>query len=264
MSRLTRNTVSCGICFAAIFGSSSIAFKTSSLRHIGSISRCVGSTARSGVNGNNIADLRVSYSKQGLDETILPSDPHEMFRAWFEEACNAKVVEPNAMCLSTCSDNKPSARFVLLKGHDEQGFVWYTNYNSRKSSELLENPYAALTFWWGDLERSVRIEGRVEQVSPAESDAYFNSRPKGSQIGAWTSNQSSRIEDRVALEKQEAEIMAKFAAMSAIPRPPHWGGFRLVPSKIEFWKGRESRLHDRIVFERKDGEKGWTRCRLQP
>ena len=212
----------------------------------------------------NVADLRVSYSKQGLEEQSLSADPMAMFRSWFDEACAAKVLEPNAMCLSTCSENKPSARFVLLKNYDEQGFVWYTNYNSRKAQELTSNPNAALTFWWGDLERSVRIEGHVVKISDQESDAYFNSRPKGSQLGAWTSNQSTEIEDRAALEKQEADITAKYGALEKIPRPPHWGGFRLVPSRIEFWKGRESRLHDRITFEREGGEGPWVRKRLQP
>jgi len=212
----------------------------------------------------NPADLRVSYSKQGLEDISLPSDPHSMFRLWFDEACAAKVVEPNAMCLSTCVDNKPSARFVLLKGFDERGFEWYTNYNSRKSGELSENPYAALTFWWGDLERSVRVEGRVTRVSDKESDAYFNSRPRGSQLGAWSSNQSSPIDTRIALEQQEADVVARFGTNEVIPRPPHWGGFRLEPSRIEFWKGRESRLHDRIVFEKDEGGEGWLRSRLQP
>lgn len=223
------------------------------------VSRCSSST-----NGlpPNPADLRVSYSKQGLDDACLSNDPHVMFRAWFDEACAAKVVEPNAMCLSTCSGNKPSARYVLLKGYDERGFVWYTNYDSRKSAELAENPNAALTFWWGDLERSVRIEGRVVRVSAEESDAYFHSRPRSSQLGAWSSNQSSQIESRAALEQQEVDVIKRFDGMDKIPRPPHWGGFRLEPSRIEFWKGRESRLHDRIVFEKLGG--GWATKRLQP
>ena len=225
---------------------------------------CAASSSSSG--NADPASLRVSYSKQGLDEGSLATDPHVMFRGWFEEACSAKVIEPNAMCLSTCADNKPSARYVLLKGHDERGFVWYTNYNSRKAAELTDNPYAALTFWWGDLERSVRIEGRVVRVSAEESDAYFQSRPRGSQLGAWTSNQSSDIQNRDALERQEREIIARFDSAESIPRPPHWWGFRLEPSRIEFWKGRESRLHDRIVFERAEGagEGGWERKRLQP
>ena len=217
-------------------------------------------------NGGGVSALRKEYSKTGLDEHTLPSDdPYALFQLWFDEACAAKVIEPNAMCLSTCKDNRPSARYVLLKGHDERGFVWYTNYTSRKAAELAANPNAALTFWWGDLERSIRIEGSVEQVSAEESDAYFHSRPKGSQLGAWTSNQSSTIDSRETLEAQESAIIAKFEAMSAIHRPPHWGGFRLVPSRVEFWKGRESRLHDRIVFERKSsGDNKWTRSRLQP
>lgn len=229
------------------------------------MTRCSSSSSSETSSGGGVAALRKEYSRTGLDEQTLPTDdPYALFQLWFDEACAAKVIEPNAMCLSTCKDNRPSARFVLLKGHDERGYVWYTNYTSRKSAELLANPHAALTFWWGDLERSIRIEGRVEQVSPEESDAYFHSRPKGSQIGAWTSNQSSTIDSREALEAQESAIMAKFEAMSVIPRPPHWGGFRLVPDRVEFWKGRESRLHDRIVFERESSAGKWTRSRLQP
>jgi len=231
-----------------------------------SLSSVVQCAAISSSGSNSVADLRKEYSKQGLLEAELPLDPHEIFQLWFDEACNAKVLEPNAMCLSTCKDNIPSARYVLLKAHDKRGYVWYTNYNSRKSGDLLANPHASLTFWWGDLERSIRIEGKVEKVSDAESDEYFNSRPRSSQIGAWTSNQSSKIESREALEAQEVAVVARFEQMEKIPRPPHWGGWRLVPSRIEFWKGRESRLHDRIVFERKqDGSDAWSKVqRLQP
>lgn len=258
---LTRRVCGC-VCIAAL---SNYGTSYHQVRSLGrrSITRC---QAADSVN-KDVSALRKEYSRTGLDEASLAADPNAIFQLWFEEACAAKVIEPNAMCLSTCKDNKPSARYVLLKGHDERGFVWYTNYNSRKGGELLDNPHAALTFWWGDLERSVRIEGRVEKVSTEESDSYFHSRPKGSQIGAWTSNQSSRIDNREALEEQERAIIAKFDAMETIPRPPHWGGFRVVPSRIEFWKGRESRLHDRIVFEREGGDKGWgkwTRIRLQP
>lgn len=215
----------------------------------------------------SVADFRKEYSQQGLVETdsSVKGGPFNLFKVWLTDAIESKVIEPNAMCLSTCSNNKPSARYVLLKGYDERGFVWYTNYQSRKSQDLLENPYAAVTFWWGDLERSVRIEGRVEKVSNEESDRYFQSRPRGSQIGAWSSNQSHEIDDRNALEKQEAEVIKKFEFVEIVPRPPHWGGFRLVPNRIEFWKGRQSRLHDRIVFQRdSESSSSWSQKRLQP
>lgn len=213
----------------------------------------------------NVADLRKEYSAQCLDEKDLPNEPIELFKKWFEEACSTKMHEPNAMCLSTCGkDGKPSARFVLLKNYDQRGFVWFTNYESRKSGQIQENPYAALTFWWGELERSIRIEGEVEKVSDEESDAYFNSRPRGSQIGAWTSDQSRPIDDRAAIEKKEQEIKDKFEGQEKVTRPPHWGGWRVKPSLIEFWKGRQSRLHDRIVYTKADGEQTWKTQRLQP
>lgn len=212
----------------------------------------------------DIATLRKEYSKQGLNEEDVSDDPMETFDVWFKEACKSKVVEPNAMCLSTCKDNTPTARYVLLKGHDQRGFVWFTNYNSRKGGDLAANPKAAITFWWGDLERSIRIEGYVERVSAEESDEYFNKRPRGAQLGAWSSNQSQDISSREALSTQEENVIAQFKDVPIVTRPPHWGGYRLVPSRIEFWKGRESRLHDRLVYERKtDGD--WAKPRrLQP
>lgn len=215
----------------------------------------------------SVADLRKEYSQQGLNENELPpSSPFELFHSWLNDACQAKVLEPNAMCVSTCVDNKPSSRFVLLKAFDDKGFVFYTNYNSRKGRQLVENPNACITFWWGELERQVRIEGVVEKVSEAESDTYFNSRPRGSQLGAWSSNQSTEIEGRTVLEEQEKRVIEKFENVPNVPRPPHWGGFRLVPTYIEFWKGRQSRLHDRIVYEcdSKDNDNSWSRKRLQP
>lgn len=212
---------------------------------------------------SSIADFRKEYSKQGLNEGDTPADdPYDLFKKWFNEACNAKVLEPNAMCLSTCKDNIPSARIVLLKAYDERGFVWYTNYESRKAVELLSNPHGALTFWWGDLERSVRIEGTVERVSEEESDQYFQSRPRDSQIGAWSSDQSRPIGSRDDLLQQEDAIRLRFEDKAA-SRPPHWGGFRLRPLRIEFWKGREGRLHDRLSYSvQSDGS--WSRQRLQP
>lgn len=213
----------------------------------------------------DVAALRVSYSSQGIDKTDVSEDPYDLFKVWFAEACEAKVIEPNAMCLSTCKDNIPTARYVLLKAHDERGFVWYTNYNSRKSADLRANPVAAITFWWGDLERSIRIEGAVECVSAAESDAYFQSRPRGSRLGAWSSNQSSPVDTREELAKQEQDVISKFEGQEDIPRPPHWGGFRLVPTRIEFWKGRENRMHDRLVYERDSAQDDWKPVtRLQP
>mmetsp|Transcript_16107 Transcript_16107/g.27178 ORF Transcript_16107/g.27178 Transcript_16107/m.27178 type:complete len:260 (-) Transcript_16107:1202-1981(-) len=235
------------------------------LRHL---SMRVFSTARAFSSGQSVADLRKDYSRKGIsdDDPNIQKGPFSFFKSWFDEACAADILEPNAMCLSTCKDNVPSARIVLMKAYDEKGFVWYTNYNSRKGEELTENPRASLTFWWGALERSVRIEGRVEKVSDTESDAYFNSRPRGSQIGAWTSNQSNEIANRCELEAQEQAIQDKYRDDSVpVPRPPHWGGYRLIPSRMEFWKGRTSRLHDRIAFEILDSEmKEWSFKRLQP
>lgn len=219
-----------------------------------------------------IADYRREYSQKGLDENdplIQGKNPFPLFGKWLNDAIQSKLPEPNAMCLSTCSlDNQPSARFVLLKGFDEErGFVWYTNYTSKKSEELTANPKAAITFFWVDLERQVRIEGRVEKLCQEESDIYFAGRPRGSQIGAWSSDQSKPIANRELLEKQELDMINRFANESAIPKPPHWGGWRLIPNRIEFWKGRASRLHDRIVFERKTADPEdlhWSVARLQP
>lgn len=216
---------------------------------------------------NSVADFRKEYSAQGLEDgdDSLRLGPIKLFTKWFDEAVQTKVLEPNAMCLATCSNNVPSARIVLMKGFDERGVVWYTNYNSRKGADLLSNPAAAATFWWGDLERSVRVEGRVEKVSAQESDEYFHSRPRGSQIGAWSSNQSSVISCRAELDEHERIVQTRFQNENdEVPRPPHWGGYRLVPSKIEFWKGRKSRMHDRIVFTRESAESEWKQTRLQP
>jgi len=221
--------------------------------------------AASSKDAVDLATLRKEYSKQGLNEEDLSDEPMETFETWIQEAINAKCIEPNAMCVSTCQENTPTARYVLLKAHDKRGFVWYTNYQSRKGDDLAANPAAAITFWWGDLERSVRIEGKVEKVSEQESDAYFNKRPRGAQIGAWTSDQSRPIGSREELAAQEQSIIDRFKSVETVTRPPHWGGYRLVPTRIEFWKGRESRLHDRLVYERMSAADEWTKPRrLQP
>ncbi|MBV8380061.1 MAG: pyridoxamine 5'-phosphate oxidase [Paucibacter sp.] len=210
---------------------------------------------------NNIADLRKSYEKGELDETQSASAPLVQFGQWFEEARAAQLAEPNAMTLATVgADGRPSTRIVLVKGFDERGIVWFTNYDSRKGRELAGNPFAALQFHWIELERVVRIEGRVEQVSAEESDAYFNSRPLDSRLGAWASPQSQVITSRAVLVANAAKAAVQHGLNPK--RPPHWGGFRLVPDCWEFWQGRKSRLHDRLRY-RLDGS-AWVRERLAP
>jgi pyridoxamine 5'-phosphate oxidase len=210
-----------------------------------------------------LADLRKNYSRGALDAVDVDPDPVRQFQTWFAQALDAKLPEPNAMTLATVdAEGRPSARIVLIKGVDERGFVFFTNYDSRKGRELLANPAASLLFHWIELERQVRIEGRVEKTSDEESDAYYASRPLGSRIGAWASDQSQPLESREALEAREREMVAKYG--DAPPRPPHWGGYRLVPDAIEFWQGRPSRLHDRIVYTRGDAGAPWRIARLAP
>jgi pyridoxamine 5'-phosphate oxidase len=213
---------------------------------------------------DRVARLRNEYTRAGLRESDAAPDPVEQFRTWFDEALAADLHEPNAMTLATATpEGRPSARIVLLKGFDEQGFVFYTNYEGRKSRELEINPYCALVFYWGELERQVRIEGRAFRVSENRSDAYFASRPRGSQLGAWASEQSRPVHDRGALEERLRELEAEYEGRGEVPRPPFWGGYRVEPEVIEFWQGRENRLHDRLVYRRSD-DGGWRRERLQP
>jgi len=209
---------------------------------------------------DRLARLREEYTGSGLRES--DPDPIEQFRGWFEEALAAELHEPNAMTLATATPGgSPSARMVLLKGFDERGFVFYTNYEGRKAEELEANPRAALVLYWGELRRQVRVEGGVSRLPDAESDAYFAGRPRGSQLGAWASEQSRPVSDRGVLEQRLRELEANYEG-HAVPRPPFWGGYRVEPETIEFWQGRENRLHDRLVYRRSDGQ--WRRERLQP
>ena len=212
---------------------------------------------------SSIADIRTDYQLASLDESVVGLDPFLFFRRWFEEAMEAAVTEVNAMTLATCdTQGKPHARIVLLKGIEEGGFVFYTNYQSHKGRQLSESPQAALVFFWPELQRQVRIEGVVRKVSPEASDAYFQSRPVGSRIGAWASPQSAEIDGRSVLESREQEYSERFAD-GTIPRPEHWGGYVVVPNLIEFWQGRSSRLHDRIAFELTESG-SWRKYRLAP
>ena len=210
----------------------------------------------------DIADLRKSYERAELDETASRGDPLEQFGLWFQQALDAQLPEPNAMTLATVGpDQRPSTRVVLIKGFDARGLVWYTNYDSRKGRELAGNSWAALQFHWVELERVVRIEGSVSKVSPAESDAYFATRPLDSRIGAWASPQSEVIASRAVLVANAAKVAAQHVLHP--PRPPHWGGYRLSPDRWEFWQGRKSRLHDRLRYRQAEGGQ-WVRERLAP
>ena len=213
---------------------------------------------------SSIADLRQNYTLAGLDRSDLKDNPIEQFDRWFQQALEADLIEPNAMTLATATpDGKPTARIVLLKGVSDRGFVFYTNYESQKGQQLIANPHAALVFLWDKLERQVRIEGRVEKLSSAESAEYFHSRPKASQLGAWTSDQSRVIPNREVLELKQAQLQEQYSGDATVPLPPHWGGFRVVPDRIEFWQGRPSRLHDRLVYDcQSDGS--WQIERLSP
>lgn len=210
---------------------------------------------------HDLAQMRKSYEQAQLDEAHVHPRPVDQFHQWFDEAVKAQALEPNAMTLATVGpQGRPSTRVLLLKGADERGLVWFTNYRSRKGQELSAHPFAAMQFFWAELERVVRIEGRVERISEAESDDYYRSRPLGSRIGAWASPQSQVLASRADLEAAWAAEQARLGEDP--PRPPHWGGYRLVPDRWEFWQGRSSRLHDRIVFVQ--AAEGWTLQRLAP
>jgi pyridoxamine 5'-phosphate oxidase len=211
----------------------------------------------------SIADLRLNYTREELLESSAPADPFILFKQWFDRAVSENLLEPNAMTLATVTpDGRPRARMVLLKDFDERGFVLFTNYNSAKGQELAATPHASLVFWWGPLERQIRIEGRVEKIGEEESDAYFYVRPWESRLGAWASEQSEIVESRDVLEKRLQELKEEYAGRE-VPRPRHWGGFRVIPEEIEFWQGRPSRLHDRLCYSRSEGG-DWERTRLSP
>lgn len=215
------------------------------------------------IEKSTIQNLRKDYSSESLSEDDVLENPYLQFEKWFKEALNAEISEPNAMTLATASkEGIPSARIVLLKEFTLDGFVFYTNYNSQKGKEIESNPYASIVFFWVDLERQIRIEGVVEKVSEEESSSYFYSRPKGSQLGALTSPQSQTIPNRKFLEDKLVELEEEYLVKD-IPKPEHWGGYRVIPNRIEFWQGRSSRLHDRIVYiQSKDNT--WKFERLAP
>lgn len=215
-------------------------------------------------NSMSLQDIRKNYALRELDTSAVLPDPTAQFQLWMQEALTAQADEATAMTLSTAdAQGRPSARVVLLKSVDPAGFVFYTNYESRKGCQLLENPFGALTFFWPILERQVRVEGRVEKVPEAMSDQYYQSRPLGSQIGAWSSPQSQSIASRAVLVEKETETRNKFDGLTTLPRPANWGGFNLIPDRLEFWQGRQNRLHDRVLYVLADDGK-WQIERLAP
>lgn len=215
------------------------------------------------MKADDLKNMREEYALDSLSENLIFADPISQFSKWFDEAIAANVPEHNAMTLSTATaDGRPSARIVLLKGFDEKGFTFFTNYLSRKGKEISKNPYAALTFFWPSAERQIRIEGTIEKVSREESEKYFHSRPRGSQIGALVSPQSQEIPGRETLEKKWDELTAEYDG-SEIPKPSYWGGYLVRPRMVEFWQGRPSRLHDRILYKKIDN-KNWKKVRLAP
>ncbi len=210
----------------------------------------------------SIADIRKEYSLKTLNEADVFADPMQQFEKWWQEAIESKIEEVNAMTLATATaEGKPSARIVLLKGIDRNGFVFFTNYHSHKGNQIEENPFVSLVFFWKELERQVRVEGSISKVTAEESDAYFSSRPEGSRIGAWASPQSRIIASREVMEENVTELEKSFANKE-IDRPPHWGGYIVIPNLLEFWQGRNSRLHDRIQYTYKDA--AWKIERLAP
>ena len=214
----------------------------------------------------NIEHLRQEYALKSLDEKDLSKDPFEQFAIWFEEARNAAVEEPNGMTLSTVDESGiPSARIVLLKGFGRSGFVFYTNYLSQKGHDIAQNPNVCLVFWWKELQRQVRINGTARKEDKNESEVYFQKRPKGSQIGAWASPQSQIVENRSVLAENYANLEQQFAGVEQLPKPEHWGGYVVVPNRFEFWQGRESRMHDRLIFQQSSEESShWEVIRLAP
>ena len=209
-----------------------------------------------------IAAMRQDYTIGELLESSASPEPWELFSSWFESARNTKILEPNAMILSTVTqDGQPTSRVVLLKDFDQSGLVFFTNYLSQKGEQLAHNPRASILFWWESLQRQIRIEGEVVKIGEEESDTYFQSRPYGSRLGAWVSEQSHPIVDRTVLEKRQIKFEKKFAEGN-VPRPDHWGGYRLTPNKFEFWQGRSNRLHDRLLYQMQ--QDAWTRARLAP